>query len=258
MKTTIKFMLVLLVAAGMATLTSCQKEQEQEQEQETQYGFTVYPPASEYHFDGDGIDHPYVDLGLPSGTLWATYNVGADKPGSFGKFFAWGETKSKSRYDWSTYKYSEGTCSKLTKYSHDASPDFLTFGYNGYNDTLTVLLPCDDAATVNWGSDWRTPTYEEWMELAENCTAAYVNQDSVCGILYTGPNGNTLFLAGTGKYFEDNYNGWGYGEYWSSCLPTLWVDHAWRFGFTIHGTDYFMYEESRQFGLPVRAVRTRK
>ena len=97
---------------------------------------------------------------------------------------------------------------KLNKYSLDASPDFLKFGYNGYNDTLSVLLPCDDAATVNWGSNWRTPTYDEWVELAENCTAAYINQDSVCGILYTGPNGNTLFLPGTGKYFDSNYTGW--------------------------------------------------
>lgn len=257
MKTTKKLMLMLLVVAGMATFTSCKKEKQENPEQENlaPNGITVYPPASEYHYDGDGINHPFVDLGLPSGTLWATQNVGADSTNAFGWFIAWGETEPKSVYDWSTYKYCEGSQLKLTKYSHDASPDFLKFGYNGYNDTLSVLLPCDDAATVNWGSNWRTPTYDEWVELAENCTAAYINQDSVCGILYTGPNGNTLFLPGTGKYFDSNYTGWGYGDYWSSSLPTLWVDHAWRFGFIIHGTDYFMYEESRQFGIPVRPVR---
>ena len=255
MKTTIKFMLMLLVVAGMATLTSCQKEEQENPEQVDSSGITVYPAASEYHYDGDGINHPYVDLGLPSGTLWATYNVGADSTDAFGWFVAWGETKPKSVYEWSTYKYCEGSQLKLTKYSHDASPDFLKFGYNGYCDTLSVLLPCDDAATVNWGSDWRTPTYDEWVELMENCTPSYVYQDSVCGMLYTGPNGNTIFLPGTGSYHDSNYTGWGYGDYWSSSLPTLWVDHAWRFGFIIHGTDHYMFEDSRYVGIPVRPVR---
>ena len=133
MKTTMKLMLMLLVVAGMATFTSCKKEKQENPEQENlaPNGITVYPPASEYHYDGDGINHPFVDLGLPSGTLWATQNVGADSTNAFGWFIAWGETEPKSVYDWSTYKYCEGSQLKLTKYSHDASPDLLKFGYNG-------------------------------------------------------------------------------------------------------------------------------
>ena len=258
MKTTMKLMLMLLVAASISTLTSCKKELFQGNGHNSEKPkLTVYPPASEYHYDGDGINHAYVDLGLPSGTLWATYNVGAYSTDAFGWFFAWGETEMKSCYDWDTYKYSEGSCLKLTKYSHDASPDFLTFGYNGYFDTLTVLLPCDDAATVNWGSDWRTHTYDEWDELMNSCTSAYVYQDSVCGVLFTGPNGNTLFLPGTGSYHYSNYTGWGYGDYWSSSLPTLWVDHAWRFGFG-RGGELYMFEDSRKVGIPVRPVRVVK
>ena len=96
--------------------------------------------------------HEYVDLGLPSGTLWATCNVGADTPEGYGDYFAWGETTPKTTYNWNTYKYCNGGegLNTLTKYCSDSN-----FGYNGFTDNLTVLqLMDDDAATVNWGSGW--------------------------------------------------------------------------------------------------------
>lgn len=88
----------------------------------------------------------YVDLGLPSGTLWASYNIGATKPEEFGDYFAWGETNSKEMYDYGTYKLSVGedlNLDHLIKYNNDS--------YYGKIDTLTTLLPEDDAAYVNWG-----------------------------------------------------------------------------------------------------------
>ena len=114
---------------------------------------------------GGGIlnGHEWVDLGLPSGTLWAACNVGATTPEGFGDYFAWGETTQKTTYDWNTYKYCMGNYNTLTKYCSDSS-----YGYNGFTDTLTMLQVMDDAATVNWGNDWRTPTYDEWIELFEN------------------------------------------------------------------------------------------
>ena len=94
---------------------------------------------------GDDLNgHEYVDLGLPSGTLWATCNVGAETPESIGSYFAWGETSTKADYDWSTYKYCNGSENTLTKYCNDAN-----YGYNGYSDELVVLQPEDDAATAN-------------------------------------------------------------------------------------------------------------
>lgn len=107
--------------------------------------------------------HDYVDLGLPSGTLWATCNVGASNPWDEGDYFAWGETKPKSNYSRSTYKYANGDSNGLTKYCKD--PDY---GYNGYTDSRTTLELSDDAATANWGSSWCMPTQAQFQELKDS------------------------------------------------------------------------------------------
>ena len=104
--------------------------------------------------------HEYVDLGLPSGTLWATCNVGANSPEEYGNLFAWGETQTKNDYSWETYRYCMGDRYTMTKYCQ-----FGGYGYNGFTDTLTKLLPEDDAATVNWGVDWQMPSQEQLLEL---------------------------------------------------------------------------------------------
>ena len=97
--------------------------------------------------------HEWVDLGLPSGTLWATCNVGANSPEEYGDYFAWGETTTKSSYSWSTYKYCKGSSSTMTKYC--------TSSYYGTVDNKTELEPSDDAATANWGSEWQMPSLEQ-------------------------------------------------------------------------------------------------
>ena len=80
--------------------------------------------------------HEYVDLGLPSGTLWAACNVGASRPEEVGDYFAWCETVTKNMYDWKQYKFGIlcNNVYKLTKYCNDS-----TCGYNGYVDNLTIL-----------------------------------------------------------------------------------------------------------------------
>ena len=122
--------------------------------------------------------HEYVDLGLPSGLLWATCNVGANAPEEYGDYFAWGEIVPKDVYNWSTYQYYDG--SNLAKYTG--------------SDGLTTLLPGDDAATTNWSNGWRMPTKEEWQELLDNTTNKWTTQNGVNGRLFTGSNGNSLFL----------------------------------------------------------------
>ena len=107
--------------------------------------------------------HEYVDLGLPSGLKWATCNVGADSPEKYGDYFAWGETKAKSCYDWSTYKWCNGSNSTLTKYNTNSE-------YGTDPDNKTVLEPEDDAAYVNLGGGWRMPTQGDWQELKDKCT----------------------------------------------------------------------------------------
>ena len=93
-------------------------------------------------------EHEYVDLGLPSGTLWATCNVGASKPEEYGDYYAWGETEPKEVYDWSTYRWCNGGRTSLTKYNTKSS--------YGIVDNKTELELEDDAAYVNWGPSWHT------------------------------------------------------------------------------------------------------
>ena len=158
--------------------------------------------------------HEYVDLGLPSGTLWATCNVGATAPEEYGDYFAWGETEPKNDYSVSTYKWCNGSNKTLTKYCIDSD-----YGYNGFTDGKTELDPEDDAAYVNWGPSWRIPTTEQQRELYEKCSSVWTTQNGVDGRLFTGPNGNTLFLPGAGYRWNELLDYMGLdGFYWSRTL----------------------------------------
>ena len=148
----------------------------------------------------------WVDLGLPSGLLWATRNVGATSPEDYGDYFAWGETQpNKQFYDGFSYIYMERGDHGflLTKYCNDP-----LVGYNGFTDNLTILQPGDDAATANFGG--RTPTKEEWEELMNNTTATWTTQNGVNGLLFTAINGNSLLACGIN--FKSTYR---YHEFFS-------------------------------------------
>ena len=111
-----------------------------------------------------------MDLGLPSGTLWATYNIGASKPEEVGDYFSWGETEKKDYYNWSSYKWcisNNGGLDFLTKYNSGHR-------YNGKIDNLQTLLTQDDVASAKWGSEWRMPTNDEFQELLDNCQYNWV------------------------------------------------------------------------------------
>ena len=204
--------------------------------------------------DGGGDTHEYVDLGLPSGTLWATCNVGADTPEGYGDYFAWGETEPKSVYNWSTYQYCMGSDHTLTKYCDESS-----YGYNGFTDNLTTLLPEDDAATANWGNGWRMPTLEEWQELLDNTAVTWTQQGGVNGRLFTASNGNSLFLPAVGYRNDGSLYGAGsYGYYWSSSLSTgirFRPKYAVAF-WLVESHSSMEYSSSRDCGRSVRPVRS--
>ena len=163
-----------------------------------------------------------IDLGLS--VKWASFNLGASSPEESGDYYAWGETKAKSNFSWSSYKWSNGATDKMTKYCTNSS-----YGYNGFTDDKTVLDPEDDAARVNLGESWRMPTDAEWTELRENCTWTETTQNGVSGLLVTGTKGKSVFLPAAGRR-----DGTGLlivgssGEYWSSSLRSdLPPDCAW-------------------------------
>jgi len=199
----------------------------------------------------------FVDLGLPSGTLWATFNVGADKPEEYGDYFAWGEIEPKKTYNSSTYEYCEceGRRIHLTKYCVD--PDFQsTKGWYGTTDNLTIMETIDDAATTNWGSDWCIPTEEQWRELLDNTTYKWTTQKGVNGRLLTSKkNGQTIFLPAAGYRADGKREGHGHrGSYWSSSLNTCDPKVAWNFWFESSG-GYDVSPRNRFSGISIRPVR---
>ena len=216
-----------------------------------------YYYGDEVTFDTEGEDD-WVDLGLPSGLLWATRNVGASSFDEYGGHFAWAETQPKSVYNWSTYQYCcHNSVNSLTKYCSSPS-----YGCNGYTDHLTVLEPSDDAATVNWGGGARMATYNEWNEMLNNCSKTMTRQNRIWGILLTGPNGNTLFLPAAGYRSNSTiFTEGSSGYYWTSSFYA--PCGAYGIYFDLDLKDISIKEISmrpnihRDSGVSIRAVRSR-
>jgi hypothetical protein len=203
------------------------------------FGTLIEVPVSAYVFPDVNPQQDAVDLGLPSGTLWATCNVGASSPEESGDAFAWGETEPVGEYDWnnpwSNYKWCNGSSDTLTKYCTDS--DY------GTVDNLTELEPEDDAAWVNWGPMWRMPNEEQFDELEENCTWKWSTKNGVEGRLITGPNGNSIFLPAT----EEN-------AYWSRELNTALPFYAFGRDFDLQNAKWLRMWSPRIDGCYVRAV----
>ena len=152
MKTTFILALLGLILTGCNNKKASTEEAENAQFQQDEVIETV---------------HEYIDLGLPSGTLWATMNVGASTPEQRGDYFSWGETKPKKEYSWNTYKYSIRDNSKF--FHENQQTKYCTQEDEGTVDHKAELEPTDDAATTNWGSEWRMPSREQWKELCDRC-----------------------------------------------------------------------------------------
>ena len=203
---------------------------------------------------GNGLKgkHEYVDLGLPSGTLWATCNIGANSPEEYGDYIAWGETEGfnsgKTNFSWGTYKWCNGSYDSLTKYN--------TSSKYGSIDKKTELDLEDDAAYVNWGPEWRMPSLEQFRELINSSytTIEEATLNGVYGLKITSKkNGNSIFLpaaAGT----SDLYNAGSFGYYWSRTLYSGYPNFAWRQIFD--RGNYYMSNGKRDDGQSVRPVRS--
>lgn len=186
---------------------------------------------------GNKIDgHEYVDLGLPSGLLWATCNVGAYKPYLSGKYFAWGEVKPKS-------SYTEENCLSYNKQ--------IPYDISG--------LQTYDAATANWGKRWRTPTLEEFQELLDNCKIRYVTFRKDKILIAEGKNGNIIRLPLSGTFddtLEDLTVDEKVGVYWTSDIygeTTAYI--IFIYGSTEDGIDSLA--SPFHIGIPVRPVSDR-
>ena len=193
--------------------------------------------------------HEYVDLGLPSGTLWAACNVGAETPEGFGDYFAWGETASKELFDWKSYRYGNFSHEQyeMVKYCSNSN-----YGINGLVDSLVLLERDDDAGRARWGAGWCTPTIEEWEELFENTTGMWTTLNGVKGWRCTASNGNSLFLPAAGYWWDDVLNA-DLGLYWSASLNKEFPYRAWGFHFN-SDSGHLCGSSDRNRGQAVRAV----
>ena len=191
--------------------------------------------------------HDYVDLGLPSGTLWATCNVGASKPEGYGNYYAWGETATKTVYIWSTYKWANGSSSSLTKYTGSSSAE---------------LQLSDDAAYVNWGKNWRMPSQAQFEELINSnyTTTTWTSINGIYGRKITskmpGYTGNSIFLPAAGYCNGSSlyYAGSG-GYYWSRTLNVSSTSNAMYLFFDSSNILTNSDGDGRCYGQSVRPVR---
>ena len=203
--------------------------------------------------------HPqtdWVDLGLPSGVLWAKCDLGANAPEEYGNYYAWGEISPKEVYNWNTYRYgtADGEGNLLTLIKYNTHSDY------GTPDSLTILRATDDAATMAFGigSGARTPTKEEWQELIDYSTVEWTTMNGVNGLKFTSiTNGNTLFFPAAGMRYGSELHGvdgCGFGFYWSSSLDTNSPSDAWAFCFDANNPVH-VGKSNRRYGFTVRAVR---
>lgn len=192
----------------------------------------------------------YVDLDLPSGTLWATCNVGASKPSDSGLYFQWGGTKGYTKeqvgkdkqFNWNDYKWSrDGSNTIFSKYIKEGA-------------TLNLE---DDAANVNMGGIWHMPTPNQISELINNTTSEWDTLDGVKGRLFTSKKdtSKSIFIPAAGGAWDNLVLGVGkYGFAWSSMLSTILVGYGQSIFFNSENI-YLSYNSfSRCNGFPVRGV----
>lgn len=168
--------------------------------------------------EADGIigGHEYVDLGLPSGTLWATYNIGATSPYEKGLYFAWGEVEPKEDFTWENYKFFKG------------------IEYDPNNGSWAILEDIGedisgteyDAARHQWGNGWRLPNEQERYELRMLCWCNGLSEENgIRGARIHGPNGHSIFLPITGYglwYGVEDYFQNTDGSYWTGSDYKQW------------------------------------
>lgn len=199
---------------------------------------------------GQVSGHDYVDLGLPSGNLWATCNLGAHKLHEHGDYFAWGETSAKKLYANTNYKFGEeGSYSKYCVYKE--------FGVLDYK---IILEEMDDAARAVWGDSWYMPTQEDMIELVDYCEWWPVDDfegTGVAGIVgISKENLNMIFFPVSGVCKDDEAPDLQYAFYWSSSLSTE-VENPSAYGLDCLGwapsVETNCYK-ARCYGYPIRAI----
>ena len=214
--------------------------------------------------------HPYVDLDLPSGTLWSICNVGANKPSDYGLYFQWGDivgyTKEQigndKKFTWNSYKFR--IKEKSSKVKENKQLDLSNSQYNGnegsskfnkYKSKGDTLELEDDAANKNMGSAWHIPTNDQIFELFNNTTTTWIEEDGVEGMTFTSKkdDSKSIFIPAAGVADNDSMNNIGkIGYLWCSMLSDKYDTHGMSLSFFVNCV--FLSYYYRYLGMPVRGV----
>ena len=190
------------------------------------------------NIDARNIRPQAIDLGLKSGTKWASFNVGATKPEEYGEYFAWGEIENKKNgyYDWNTYIHCDGSMETC----HDLGSDISGTQY--------------DVAHVRYGSNWQMPTREQFEELLSNCNLEWTTLNGVRGYKFKSKhNDNSIFLPAAGDRKKDEFcDVDSHGAYWYSSLDSSELHQAFELYFSSGSAGTYLYY--RNFGMSIRAV----
>lgn len=213
-----------------------------------------------------------IDLGLPSGTKWAEWNIGAKSPEQAGNYYAWGEIKSKSDYSWATYFDSKDGENFTTYFIYNKKKKLGSY---------SIIMKSTDVAHVNWGGKWHMPSGDQVLELIDKCRWKWTTLNGMKGFKIIGPNGNSIFLPAIGYKHRKTINHFGKEcHYWSGDLLSTerresfmkyyyknddsyldWV--VWDYATSIFassdhdkedGIIIFTQEIYRRRGMPIRAV----
>ncbi|MBQ6062715.1 MAG: hypothetical protein IJK87_03660 [Prevotella sp.] len=131
------------------------------------------------------------------------------------------------------------------------------FGYEGYTDDLTELELSDDAAYMNWGSKWQTPSDEQWTELRTECTWTWTKQNDVNGYLVSSKiNDNTIFLSAGGYHYNNSLYDTGTSDYyWSRTVNADNPSNA--YGIYFNSSNVYRNGSIRFNGQSIRPVRSK-
>ncbi len=243
-----KCFFALCLCGAMVAFAACEKNSPVEEKPDGGEVTDTTETPTEPVVNANG--HEYVDLGLPSGLLWASCNVGATAAEAAGSYFSWGEIEQDSNFNWGAYQWSGTSYSSMTKYCNNAE-----FGLDGFTDNKVVLDAEDDAAHALMGGDWRMPTKAEFDELLAECTWEWATVNEINGYKVSSKvegNENYIFLpaAGYQSYDIQYYNE--RGAYWSASLDENEPYQAHYLFFD--ATAYQSAKKNRYCGYTVRAV----
>lgn len=199
-----------------------------------------------------------VDLGLPSGTIWAGWNVGADNPLEYGNYYAWGETYEKTWYDWDTYRDTRSFSKEIVGTSTYDVVNFTNYKVHG---KTSIIGTQDDVAYAIWGKEWQMPTMKQLEELINECKISTTAIDGKNYVIFTGPNGKSMIFPVAGEKYKNETRTINRELVWSGELC-----QSCPYSGTLSQESYFAYylcifevgaQGLRCHGMNVRAVRSR-